>query len=493
MSLPDEAPWKDPLRQARIERNWRQYEVAEQIGASVLTVQRWERGSHRPSVYFQLKLCTLFGKSAKELGFVPPGQPLSDPPTRREAECTLPASFSSPVTSAINEAQMPGPSAERSGQPSRDEQDESLVPRAFLTPKRVHLSRRSILIGGTAFGVALASVGIWKFFSSLDLRSVIHGNGSSAVQAGGKHPPTNDHPFVYQHADAVEFLSWSPDGKWLASASADKTVQIYDISTGSHVLTYRGHTDTVSGVAFSPDGTHLVSTSLDGTVQMWEAATGEKKKFQTGQSIGADGPLYGASWSIEIPRIACIANELAAILYANTLEFWGSLSDAVSASNAISLAPGAPIILFATIDHIVRTWDISTQIGYVNCPGHTRKVLAVGWSPDGSKAVSGSQDQTVRIWNVPKVTEGQVFTGTSLLVYRGHTDWVQAVSWSPDGSKIASAGRDQIVQVWDASSGQLLFMHHGHNATVNSLAWSPDGTFLASASDDMSVQIWKVR
>lgn len=476
MSPSDTALWKDRLRQARIEHNWRQHEVAERVGASVLTVQRWERGSHQPSVYFQLKLCALFGKNAEELGFVP------DHVVPPSAEETLfrPGGETGQLLSDSREKREEAHSFPVSSSP--DERTESPVQRPFPLPKQVHPSRRKVLTAGIALGGGLACAGIWKVFASLNQRQRIP-----------TIPPLADgRPFRYTHAGAVTFLSWSPDGKWLASASADQTVQIYDLSTGSQVRTYRGHTDTVSGVAFSPDGTHLVSTSLDGTVQLWEATTGTKKGVRSEQSMGVTGPLSGASWSSEIACIACIANDVAVVLDANTLAFRNGSSNVVSVPNAVSLAPHAPVILFAAIDHLVRTWDLTTQIGFVTCAGHTRKVLAVGWSPDGTKAVSGGQDQTVRIWEVPTVTEGQVLAGTSVLVYGGHTDWVQAVVWSPDGSKIASAGRDQTVQVWDASSGHVLFSHRGHKASVNSLAWSPDGAFLASASDDTSVQIWKV-
>ena len=61
--------WSDRLRQERIRRNWRQQEVADQLGTTVLTIKRWERGRQRPSIYFRQKLCTLFEKSAEELGF----------------------------------------------------------------------------------------------------------------------------------------------------------------------------------------------------------------------------------------------------------------------------------------------------------------------------------------------------------------------------------------------------------------------------------------
>src|SRR5579884_2765421 len=70
MKISNTALWKDRLRQERIQRNLRQHDLAEQLGTSVATIQRWERGSHLPSAYFRVKLCALFGKSAQELGFV---------------------------------------------------------------------------------------------------------------------------------------------------------------------------------------------------------------------------------------------------------------------------------------------------------------------------------------------------------------------------------------------------------------------------------------
>src|SRR6266487_6182299 len=71
------------------------------------------------------------------------------------------------------------------------------------------------------------------------------------------------------HRNAVTAVAWSPDGKRIASASYDKTVQVWDATTGARLFTYRGHTDTVSAVAWSPDGQFLASASYDKTVQVW--------------------------------------------------------------------------------------------------------------------------------------------------------------------------------------------------------------------------------
>src|SRR5579885_691519 len=75
MSAWKSRPWNHPLRQERIRRNWLQQDLADQLGTTILTVQRWERGSHHPSAYFRVKLCVLFGKNAEELGLVEPTPP----------------------------------------------------------------------------------------------------------------------------------------------------------------------------------------------------------------------------------------------------------------------------------------------------------------------------------------------------------------------------------------------------------------------------------
>lgn len=122
----------------------------------------------------------------------------------------------------------------------------------------------------------------------------------------------------------------------------------------------------------------------------------------------------------------------------------------------------------------------------VDYNGHTQKVTAVAWSPDGKHIASGSFDKTVQIWNADSGGHFQPFT------YRGHSDNVLAVAWSPDGKRIASGSQDKTIQIWDAFDGEHVATYRGHNDAVTSLAWSPDGTKVASGSADGTARVWDV-
>ncbi len=116
--------------------------------------------------------------------------------------------------------------------------------------------------------------------------------------------------------------------------------------------------------------------------------------------------------------------------------------------------------------------------------GHTAAVRSVVFSPDGKFALSGSDDNTLRLWDVE--------SALSLRTFEGHASYVWSVSWSPDGRRILSASNDHTVLLWDVASGRMLRTFEGHQNSVSTVSWSPDGSCAISGSHDYTMRLWDI-
>jgi len=113
---------------------------------------------------------------------------------------------------------------------------------------------------------------------------------------------------------------------------------------------------------------------------------------------------------------------------------------------------------------------------------HDGPVIGAAFSPDGTRIVTASGDQTARVWDVA--------TATQLAVLSGHTNGVYTASFSPDGQRIVTASRDRTARIWDATTGKALAVLTGHGADVYTAVFSPDGRHVLTASEDGTARIW---
>src|SRR6266516_1106572 len=263
---------------------------------------------------------------------------------------------------------------------------------------------------------------------------------------------------VYRgHTDRVTTVAWSPDGRYIASGSLDKTVQIWNATTGEHSYTYHGHTGIVISVTWAPDGSRIASASQDQTVQVWDAMTGTPDFTYQGHTDVVDT----VAWAPDGNHIASGSRD-------QTVQIWSTTPD--------------------TKSYIYR--------------GHVNTVTTLAWSPDSSLIASGSLDKTAQVWKAA--------TGARLYTYRGYNEagassnpakgvlpnFILALAWSHHGKRIAAVTQQYCSDecgtalFWDGTTGRNVSFYA--TTPVFALAWSPDDTCVVTATSSTLVQVSQV-
>ncbi len=340
-----------------------------------------------------------------------------------------------------------------------------------------------------------------------DGRQLVSGSADHSVRlwyvAAGK-----ERARLSAHTDGVLAVAFAPDGRHVLTAGGarfegewikgrDFSLRWWSvprpraISTPGAVepprkfLVLRGHTGEVHPVAFSPDGDFILSGDWDGTMRLWEAEDGEEvRKFERTFDDGKGGKFVALAFTPDGKQV--LAGGLD-----RPLQLWNvDTGKAVMVFplqfrgfNKMAFSPdGKSVLLASAQQNYMFLWDMKTGHAPRALVSHGAGVQSVAFAPDGKRALTSSDDKTVRLWNVEN--------GKELRRFVGHTRSVSRAVFSLDGKKVLSAGHDGSVRLWDTDSGEELLILTGHEGKVNSVVFTPDGRRAVSVGEDKTVRLW---
>ena len=305
------------------------------------------------------------------------------------------------------------------------------------------------------------------------------------------------------HVGPVLSISFSPNGQSIVSGSDDTTVRLWETATGKHVKLFFSHLGPIWDVEFDRKGKRIVSASGDGTAIVWDIATGAAKAPFTGH----DGPVYSAAFSPTGPEVATGG-------YDRRILIWnpGTLSefnfDNLKSPNG-KVVPDqdskaldghtAPVrdVLFSrdgnqivsgSDDNTVRLWSLETLKDEKTFRGHNGSVRSLVLADDDSVILTASKDNRIRQWSIDQYAEVRVLHSHVLDEHRAE---VLSARFSKDGSKIVTASKDRSALTWDSKTGSRLAQFaEGHQFLTSSAVVFPNGKWIATAAADNTVRVW---
>ena len=249
------------------------------------------------------------------------------------------------------------------------------------------------------------------------------------------------------HKKHIYSLAACDVGGRLATGSWDKTIKLWDVATGRALHTIKGHSDRINDLDCSPDGRTVVSAGNDKTVKLWDAMTGRLvREFEKDE--------YRKSFSVLSVAFSPDGRIIAGGSAADRLHFWDTQT-----GELIRTIHGLGDLVSASAKGVVYSTD-----------GHAGDVHSVAFSADGTHLLSGSEDQTVKLWDVS--------SGKLIRTFKGHTGGVASVAFLTDGKRITSGAHDGI-KIWDRQNGELLVTMVKFTKE-EWLAVTPEGYFAAS-------------
>lgn len=365
-----------------------------------------------------------------------------------------------------------------------------LVHRRAATSISFSPDNRYIITGSLEPGAT-----IWEMSSGMIVHDLERAHDASPVFGVDISPPVTSEIMVISPqiipitetntsnsgASLAETTVITSTRSYIATASENSTVKLWDLETGAFVRQLSGHTGTVWDVEFSPDGRRLATASSDQQVYIWDVLTGELLIALPGHT----GAVYRVDFDSTGERLVSASIDRTARVWdVRNGRLIAVLDGHTAALRDVAFGTSKNQVFTASDDGTIRSWILHTARPLPPLGGHTDWVRDAAYSPDGKTIVTASRDRRALRWDAT--------TGNFLGEVANFSQEVLRVAFNNDGRYILFALGDGTARIWNAVEWKPIAILRGHSRPVWDAAFSPDGAWVATVSQDGSIQLWDV-
>ena len=293
------------------------------------------------------------------------------------------------------------------------------------------------------------------------------------------------------HAKKISSVSYTPDGKYLATGSEDSTLKVWDVGSGKCLTTISDIIVGMQGetsIIYSPDGKVLTTLHKDNTIKLWEVASRRCVKILTPKTTGhpvLPGDIRSIAYT---PDGRCLAvadwEKNIKLLEVETGIELKTLRSYAGFAGEAKYSPDGAYMVSGMGNGSIKLWKMASG-KFKILSGHTDSINDIIYSPDGAYLVTSSDDSTIKLW--------EVASSKCVKTFIGHTDGVDSIVYSSDGKYITSGSSDNTIKIWEVESGKCIKTLTGHKGSIYSFVYSSDEKYIASVSSDDTIKIWEVK
>lgn len=351
-------------------------------------------------------------------------------------------------------------------------------------------------------------------------------SGPSGSHSQSVRPAASAPELVIQtgHSSRVNCAVFGPDRRWLASGSADNTIRLWDVTSGSELRALTGHEGWIKSLAISGNGEILASGSNDRTVKLWDVASGRKLATLAGHN----GPVEAVLFSPDNYWVVSGSSDGRIKIWERSTGKEVQSLGHTSAITSLSFSADGKTLASGSSDNSIKLWDSSANWALLRSLNkQTAKITTLAFSPSGQRLASGSVDGSILIWDTANgrerlslkrsssaalsttfvsetefvstfadgsIVSWDVTTGKERRVVNGDSEVEEMLfaALSTDGVLVASSLGTKSVDLRDSATGVLLKKLESHSASFYSVAFSRDGRWLASGANDRTVRLWQI-